>query len=151
MVIKRESKRGTQEERRVAKARSRRQTGAMPRSLDHLPVGKRDELAFVVELLTKGFDEERSTRWSAHLKNGQILKIILYGSYARGDWVEDPVGRYFSDYDLLIVVADEKHADVLEFWGGRRRSGCWRRCRRASGFARRSTSSSIPRPRWTMP
>jgi uncharacterized protein len=117
MVIRRESKRGTHEERRLAKARSRRQTGHMPRTLDHLPAGKRDELAFVVELLTAGFDEERSTRWAQHLKNGQILKIILYGSYARGDWVEDPVGRYFSDYDLLVVVADEKHADVLEFWG----------------------------------
>ena len=117
MVIRRESKRGTHEERRLAKARSRRQTGHMPRTLDHLPAGKRDELAFVVELLTAGFDEERSTRWAAHLKNGQILRIILYGSYARGDWVEDPVGRYFSDYDLLVVVADEKHADVLEFWG----------------------------------
>ncbi|MNR99295.1 Nucleotidyltransferase domain protein [compost metagenome] len=89
----------------------------MPRTLDHLPAGKRAELAFVVEVLTAGFDEECSTRWAKHLKNGQILSIILYGSYARGDWVEDPVGRYFSDYDLLVVVADEKHADVLEFWG----------------------------------
>lgn len=88
----------------------------MHRTLDHLPAGKRDELAFVVELLTSSFDEERSTRWAQHLKNGQILKIILFGSYARGDWVEDPVGRYFSDYDLLVVVADEKHTDVLEFW-----------------------------------
>ncbi len=117
MVIRRETKRGAHEERRVAKARGRRQTGRMPRTLDHLPAGKRAELAFVVELLTAGFDEERSTRWAQHLKNGQILRIILYGSYARGDWVEDPVGRYFSDYDLLVVVADEKHADVLEFWG----------------------------------
>jgi len=117
MVIRRETKRGAHEERRVAKARGRRQTNRMPRSLDHLPAGKRAELAFVVGVLTAGFDEERSTRWAQHLKNGQILRIILYGSYARGDWVEDPVGRYFSDYDLLVVVADEKHADVLEFWG----------------------------------
>ena len=117
MVIRREFNRGGKEEARLAKARSRRQTGRMPRSLDHLPAGKRDELAFVVELLTSSFDEERSSRWAQHLKNGQILRIILYGSYARGDWVEDPVGRYFSDYDLLVVVADEKHTDVLEFWG----------------------------------
>lgn len=117
MVIRRETKGGAHEERRGAKARGRRQTRRMPRTLDHLPAGKRAELAFVVEVLTAGFDEERSTRWAKHLKNGQNLRIILYGSYARGDWVEDPVGRYFSDYDLLVVVADEKHADVLEFWG----------------------------------
>ncbi|CAM2963394.1 hypothetical protein EJ082_12875 [Brevundimonas diminuta] len=95
MVIRRETKRAAHEERRVAKARGGRQTGRMPRTLDHLPTGKRAELAFVVEVLTAGFDEERSTRWAEHLKNGQILRIILYGSYARGDWVEDPVGRYF--------------------------------------------------------
>ena len=117
MVIRREFNRAGREEARLAKARSRRQTGRMPRNLDHLPGGKRTELAFVVELLTSSFDEERSSRWAHHLKNGQILRIILYGSYARGDGVEDPVGRYFSDYDLLVVVADEKHADVLEFWG----------------------------------
>lgn len=117
MVIRRETKRASHEERRVAKARRRLQTGHMPRTLDHLPAGKRAELAFVVEVLSASFDEERSTRWAQHLKNGRILRVILYGSYARGDWVEDPVGRYFSDYDLLVVVADEKHADVLEFWG----------------------------------
>ncbi|WP_459874153.1 hypothetical protein, partial [Endothiovibrio diazotrophicus] len=30
------------------------------------------------------------------------------GSQARGDWVEDLANRYFSDYDLLVVV-DEGH------------------------------------------
>ena len=34
----------------------------------------------------------------------------------RGDWVEDPVGRYFSDYDLLVVVDREELTDVPEFW-----------------------------------
>lgn len=117
MVIRREFNSAGREEARLAKTRSRRHTGRMPRSLDHLPAGKRDELRFVVEVLTESFDHERSTRWAQHLKNGAILRIILYGSYARGDWVEDPVGRYFSDYDPLVVVADEKHADVLESWG----------------------------------
>ena len=40
----------------------------------------------------------------------------MFGSYARGDWVEDPVGRYFSDYDLLVVVDHEDLTDVPEFW-----------------------------------
>lgn len=117
MVIRREFNSAGREEARLAKKRSRRHTGRMPRSLDHLPAGKRDELRFVVEVLTESFDQERSARRSERLNNGAVLRIILYGSYARGDWIEDPVGRYFSDYDLLVVVADEKHADVLEFWG----------------------------------
>lgn len=56
MVIRRETKRGAHEERRVAKARGRRQTGRMSRTLDHLPASKRAELAFVVEMLTAIFN-----------------------------------------------------------------------------------------------
>ena len=93
----------------------------MRTSVDHLPAGKRRELAFVIEVLVEEFKREVSTRASPHLKDGEILKIVLFGSYARGDWVEDPVGRYFSDYDLLVVVEKEKFTDVLEFWEGAER------------------------------
>jgi len=31
-------------------------------------------------------------------RKGAILKIILFGSHARGDWVSDPIGGYISDY-----------------------------------------------------
>ena len=30
----------------------------------------------------------------------------------------DPVGGYFSDYDLLVVVNDDDLADVMEYWRG---------------------------------
>ncbi len=93
------------------------ETADMANTLDHLPAGKQRELAFVVEILQAGFAEEVAKR-SGPLGQGRILKIILFGSYARGDWVEDPVGRYFSDYDLLVVVDQEKLADPLEFWEG---------------------------------
>ena len=83
--------------------------------LKKLPAGKRRELDHVVAILRESFAEAVSTRRAERLKNGRILKIILFGSYARGDWVEDPVGRYFSDYDLLIVVDHEDLADH-EFW-----------------------------------
>ena len=57
-------------------------------------------------------DLERQPRF----QHGKLLKIILFGSYARGDWVEDPVRRYFSDYDLLFVVDHDDLTDVSEFW-----------------------------------
>jgi len=88
----------------------------MKRSLDHLPEGKRRELGFVVDLLREGFAEAIATRKAERFKDGKLLKIILFGSYARDDWVEDPVGRYFSDYDLLVVVDHEDLTDVPEFW-----------------------------------
>ncbi|MBN8529165.1 MAG: HEPN domain-containing protein [Caulobacterales bacterium] len=87
----------------------------MKKSLDHLPLRKQSELRHVVDVIKAAFEEAISTRRAARLKNGKILKIILYGSYARGDWVHDPVGRYFSDFDLLVVVDHEDLTDG-EFW-----------------------------------
>src|ERR1044071_4060757 len=89
---------------------------AMKSDLDHLPEAKRRELAFVVDLIRKGFAFAVARRTMPKLRGGRLLKIILFGSYARGDWVEDPVGRYFSDYDLLVVVDREELTDVAEFW-----------------------------------
>ncbi len=88
----------------------------MQTGLDHLPESKRRELAHVVEILREGFSFATARRTQAHTRGGQILKIILFGSYARGDWVEDPVGRYYSDYDILVVVNREEFADVAEYW-----------------------------------
>lgn len=88
----------------------------MKRGLDHLPAGKQRELAYVVEVVRQGFAEAISRRTQPRFRAGKLLKIILFGSYARGDWVEDPVGRYYSDYDLLIVVNHEDLTDVAEFW-----------------------------------
>jgi predicted nucleotidyltransferase len=116
-MAKPEHHRAARAEEALAMRRAAGETANMANTTDHLPAGKQRELAFVVEVLQESFGEEVAKR-SGPLGQGKILKIILFGSYARGDWVEDPVGRYFSDYDLLIVVDQEKLADPLEFWEG---------------------------------
>lgn len=88
----------------------------MRTELDHLPEAKRAELTLVVSVLCEEFARSLRLRTQPKYRQGKILKIILFGSYARGDWVEDPVGRYFSDYDLLVVVNHEDLTDVPEFW-----------------------------------
>jgi len=88
----------------------------MKHALDHLPDGKQRELALVVETIREGFARAIAQRTQPRFRLGKLVKIILFGSYARGDWVEDPVGRYFSDYDLLVVVDHEDLTDVPEFW-----------------------------------
>ena len=88
----------------------------MRTDLDHLPERKRRELEQVVKILFEEFEDALAGRNAPHRKAGRILKIILFGSYARGDWVEDPVGGYFSDYDLLVVVNHDELADVAEYW-----------------------------------
>ncbi len=87
----------------------------MNTSLDHLPQAKQRELAHVVRILFEEFDAAHATTTTRWKKQGRIAKIVLYGSYARGDWVDDPVGGYTSDYDLLIVVNDDRLTD-FELW-----------------------------------
>lgn len=87
----------------------------MKTDLDHLPQAKRDELARVVKVLFEEFEDALLLKTGKHRKAGRILKIILFGSYARGDWAEDPKGGYFSDYDILVVVNHQELTD-LEYW-----------------------------------
>jgi predicted nucleotidyltransferase/HEPN domain-containing protein len=49
-------------------------------------------------------------------KNGRIQKIVLFGSYARTDWVDRPLNGYQSDFDLLIIVSHPKLTDTAEYW-----------------------------------
>jgi predicted nucleotidyltransferase/HEPN domain-containing protein len=83
--------------------------------LDHLPASKQRELAHVVRVLFDEFDTALSGATQNWKRKGRILKLVLYGSHARGDWVDDPIGGYHSDYDILVVVNDE-HLTDFELW-----------------------------------
>ncbi len=84
--------------------------------LDHLPDTKRRELDRVVKILFDEFEDATKTALSPKRKAGRILKVILFGSYARGDWVEDRLSGYRSDYDLLIVVNGQDFTDLHTYW-----------------------------------
>ncbi len=88
----------------------------MQTSLDHLPSTKQRELERIVQILFAEFEDATALATQKWKKQGRILKVILYGSYARGDWVEDPVGGYYSDYDVLVVVSDDRFTDPVEYW-----------------------------------
>ncbi len=90
----------------------------MRTDIDHLPGGKRRELERVVAILFEEFEEARGLATQEWKKKGRILKIILYGSYARGKWVDEPhtAKGYQSDYDLLIIVNDQRLTDRVDYW-----------------------------------
>ncbi|KAB7613986.1 HEPN domain-containing protein [Amylibacter sp. SFDW26] len=88
----------------------------MKTDLDHLPLRKRRVLEQVVDILLEDFNEKITTATSERRKRGRVLKIILFGSHARGDWVEDRTSGYFSDYDLLIIVNGKEFTDVATYW-----------------------------------
>ncbi|HLM72919.1 MAG TPA: HEPN domain-containing protein [Polyangiaceae bacterium] len=85
----------------------------MKTSLDHLPELKRAQLRAITSIFCEG------------APNGML---ILFGSHARGDWVQDPETGYRSDYDVLFIVETEKQAEDLSLW-----SDLERRAREAAG------------------
>ena len=84
----------------------------LPERLAHLPDRKRRELERAAQILFGEFDESLKTKLSEKGRRGRILKLILFGSYARGDWVEDRASGYISDYDLLVIVNSETFTDL---------------------------------------
>ena len=90
----------------------------MRTDLDHLPPAKQRELERVVRILFEEFSEATSIATSEWKKSARILKVILYGSYARGGWVDEPhtAKGYQSDFDLLIIVSDKRLTDRAAYW-----------------------------------
>lgn len=75
----------------------------MKTDLSHLPQVKQEELAAVCEVILSKVPAEM---------------VILFGSYARGNWVEDyqENHEYVSDYDILVITADRKTAKRNKKW-----------------------------------
>ncbi|MFC1677985.1 HEPN domain-containing protein [Planctomycetota bacterium] len=80
----------------------------MKDSLNHLPQRKKGELARIVSIIRDAVP--------------QAEMIILFGSYARGDAVEDvtvegnTTYEYSSDFDILVIVKSKSLADNLDLW-----------------------------------
>lgn len=90
----------------------------MRSGIDHLPSQKQRELERVVEIIFEEFEDALALATQDWKRKGRISKIILYGSYARGGWVDEPhtAKGYQSDYDLLIIVNDKRLTDRVEYW-----------------------------------
>jgi predicted nucleotidyltransferase/HEPN domain-containing protein len=73
----------------------------MKQSLDHLSSRKQAHLRDIVQLIRDVVDVEM---------------IVLFGSHARGDHVDDPAGGYVSDYDILIVVDSKAKVEDIGVW-----------------------------------
>ena len=82
----------------------------MKKSLKHLPQNKQDELQKIVSAIQKSCKD--------------VEKIILFGSYARGDYKEKkdlkPQQKtgHISDYDVLVVTEKKEATDEFVSWSG---------------------------------
>ncbi len=89
----------------------------MRTDIDHLPPAKQRDLERVVRTLFEEFEDARGNP-TGEKKLGRILKVILYGSYARGGWVDEPhtAKGYQSDFDLLVIVNQKELTDRVAYW-----------------------------------
>lgn len=90
----------------------------MRNDLSHLPAAKQRDLERVLAILFEEFGDATGLASGEWKKKGRILKVVLYGSYARGGWVDEPhtAKGYQSDFDLLIIVSDKRLTDPVKFW-----------------------------------
>ncbi|MBK6492697.1 MAG: HEPN domain-containing protein [Sphingomonadales bacterium] len=84
---------------------------------DHLKPQQRRLLERGVEIIRQQFAEAIKGKAWERQKQGRILKIILYGSMARGKAVLDLSSGYRSDFDLLIVVSHPALAEDHWWYG----------------------------------
>ncbi|WP_292059755.1 HEPN domain-containing protein [Brevundimonas sp. UBA5936] len=91
----------------------------MKDALDHLPERQQRELIRIRSILLEEFDRAihagggPTQSWR---RDGKILKIILFGSYSRDDWVDAPETGYLSDFDILVIVSHEKLTEIANYW-----------------------------------
>ena len=88
----------------------------MQNDVDHLPSAQQDELERVKQILMEEFAIATSRATQPWKKNGRIQNIILFGSYSRDDWVDEPENGYQSDFDVLVIVSHKDLTDVAEYW-----------------------------------
>ncbi len=89
----------------------------MRKDYDHLTGAQRRQLERAVVILREEFAKAIKGKAWERSKEGRILKIILYGSMARGKPVRDLGTGYRSDFDLLVVVSHAELADD-DWWYG---------------------------------
>ncbi len=78
----------------------------MNKALSHLPQQKQEQIELITGIILE--------------KIPDVRMIVLFGSYARGDWVEDTHTEdnathvYESDFDILVATKSKKQAENID-------------------------------------
>lgn len=87
----------------------------MKTNLDHLPELKQQNIHTIVDVIHDEFQQVTGFA-NGKKKHSRIVLIILFGSYAKGSWVDDPVNGYISDYDILVVLNRDDLVEEYKIW-----------------------------------
>jgi hypothetical protein len=63
----------------------------MKSSVDHMPLRKQRGIGRILEILHEEFEDAVKEGTAEFKKRGRTLKISLFGSYAKGRWVDEPL------------------------------------------------------------
>lgn len=88
----------------------------MKNSLDHLNLQKQKEVAYIRKVILKELEARLRKSTSKRVARYRILKLVLYGSFARGTWFDDRKSGRASDYDFLVIVSHKALTDMTTFW-----------------------------------
>jgi len=85
-------------------------------SLAHLPPARQAELARAQEIILEELTQRIQAAGNARAKRYRLLKLVLFGSFAKGTWFEDSRSGRASDIDLLAIVSHEALTEMSAFW-----------------------------------
>ena len=88
----------------------------MKDTLDHLNLQKQREVAYIRKVILEELSARLRASKSKRTANYRILKLVLYGSFARGTWFDDRNSGRASDYDFLVIVSHKALTDMSSFW-----------------------------------
>ncbi len=88
----------------------------MRTDLDNLSTARRTELARVQEIILEELTARINSSGSSKAKRYRLLKLVLFGSFAKGTWFEDSTSGRASDIDLLAIVSHEALTEMSAFW-----------------------------------
>ena len=90
----------------------------MKNSLDHLNLQKQKEVTYIRRVILEELEARLRKSTSKRVARYRILKLVLYGSFARGTWFDDRKSGRASDYDFLVIVSHKALTDMSKFWAG---------------------------------
>ena len=88
----------------------------MKNSLDHLNLQKQKEVTYIRKVILEELEARLRKSTSKRVARYRILKLVLYGSFARGTWFDDRKSGRASDYDFLVIVSHKALTDMTTFW-----------------------------------
>ena len=87
-----------------------------PKTLEHLEPAERRAIEHARDALMAAIEAEFAAASPGKRRRWRVTHVMLYGSFARGDWFDDKITGRASDIDLLVIVNRKEFRASAKFW-----------------------------------